>query len=105
MDSDPPASEQENPPTLPGVLPRLRYEGFRPNLVAMYLPLYLPHRGVTGGELQELRLLPFRVKSFQLVSATWSEAMWLCAKLQEASRAWGTSFVLDNDLSLSVQWP
>jgi poly-gamma-glutamate synthesis protein (capsule biosynthesis protein) len=65
------------------------YESVRPQLTALYLTEFEPETG----RLARLRLVPFRIERFRLVSATPEEGAWLYARISRESARYGTDVV------------
>ncbi len=76
------------------------YDSFRPELTLMYLPVL----DSASGTLRRARLVPLRIRRFQLQSAAPQEAEWLTDTLDRESRGWGTRVRLEPDGTLAVQW-
>jgi poly-gamma-glutamate capsule biosynthesis protein CapA/YwtB (metallophosphatase superfamily) len=61
------------------------YEGYRPDLVG----LYLADVDSASGRLQRLSIVPMRLKKFQLTRASWFEVEWLRNTLNWHGRTFG----------------
>jgi poly-gamma-glutamate capsule biosynthesis protein CapA/YwtB (metallophosphatase superfamily) len=77
------------------------YETFRGDLALMYL-LELDH---DTGELTNARLVPMQMRRFRLERAPASDAKWLCNLLNEHGGQFGTVARLEEDETLTLQWP
>lgn len=74
------------------------YEGYRTDLVLMYLP-----RLRQDGCLIGLNLVPMQFSNFRLTSASETDALWLSDCLSREGRALGTRVVVGNG-SLELRW-
>jgi poly-gamma-glutamate synthesis protein (capsule biosynthesis protein) len=75
-------------------------EEFRPDLTLMYLATFEP----TNGTLTALRLVPMRIRRFQLKHAARLDALWLRDRLDLMSERFGVRVVLDENGWLTVRW-
>ncbi|MCH4564892.1 CapA family protein [Halomonas sp. EGI 63088] len=76
------------------------HEGFRSDLVLLYLPTL----GLADGRLARLVLVPMRLRHFRLNRATPDEAQWLCRMLNREGRRFGTGVRLDAHGRLVLEW-
>lgn len=76
-------------------------EAFRGDLGLLYLVRLDPQ----DGRLVEARLVPMRMKRFQLTRAAEEDARWLQAVLNRFGARSGTQAQLENDKSLTLRWP
>jgi poly-gamma-glutamate capsule biosynthesis protein CapA/YwtB (metallophosphatase superfamily) len=74
------------------------YEEFQPDLALMYLPRF----EVASGRLLELRLVPFRIRRFQLHRTSRRDAAWLRDTLDRESTRFATRVELEADNSCRV---
>jgi poly-gamma-glutamate capsule biosynthesis protein CapA/YwtB (metallophosphatase superfamily) len=74
------------------------YEEFRDDLVLAYLPTLEPG----GGRLEDLTMVPFRLRRFQLTPVSDDELRWLAATLDRASQPFGTRVAIRDDRSLAI---
>ncbi len=76
------------------------YKRYRGELSAMYFPTIDP---VTGS-LLHLRMIPTRMKRFQLTQPSAEEVEWLADVLQREGRPLGTSVTIDQEQHLTLTW-
>ncbi|HEX3620104.1 MAG TPA: hypothetical protein VHU16_07005, partial [Candidatus Udaeobacter sp.] len=57
-----------------------------------------------NGELIAARLVPMRMRCFQLQRASAVDARWLCNLLNELGKQFGTGARLEEDNSLMLEW-
>jgi poly-gamma-glutamate synthesis protein (capsule biosynthesis protein) len=76
------------------------YESYRSNLVLAYFPTL----ATPGGRLLRLKLVPFRIRRFQLQRASASEAAWLASVLTREGRPFGTSVEVTGLSELELSW-
>lgn len=69
------------------------HEGYRPDLVLMYLPTLDP----ADGRLRALRLVPLRLRRFRLERVDEAAAHWLAALLDRESAGHGLRVAIDRD--------
>ena len=63
------------------------------------LILYLPTVDRSTGCLNQLVMIPFRLKKFRLNRASHDDALWLCTMFNREGKAFGTQFALtENDM-------
>src|SRR5205809_6728734 len=77
------------------------YETFRGDLALMYLI----ELDSDSGELIAARLVPMRMRRFQLQRALAADARWLCDLLDKLGAKFNTRVKLQNDNSLELEWP
>src|SRR6266699_715085 len=77
------------------------YETFRGDLALMYLV----ELDSDSGELIAARLVPMRMRRFQLQRALAADARWLCDLLDKLGAKFNTRVKLQNDNSLELEWP
>jgi len=77
------------------------YETFRGDLALMYLV----ELDSDSGELIAARLVPMRIRRFQLQRALAADARWLCDLLDKLGAKFNTRVKLQNDNSLELEWP
>lgn len=77
------------------------YESYRDDLGFMYFPTLSPD----SGRLKALRLVPTRIRQFQLHRADRRETEWLQTMLNREGRAFGTRAQRLADGSLRLVWP
>lgn len=76
------------------------YESFRDDLGFMYFPTVSPE----SGRLEALRLVPMRIRNFQLHRADAQESAWLETMLNREGKAFGTRVEMLADNSLRLVW-
>ncbi|UCH75320.1 MAG: CapA family protein [Rhodospirillales bacterium] len=76
------------------------YEGYRDDLVLMYLPTVRR----ADGRLERLTMMPFQIRKFRLARAVPADAAWLSDLLTREGRRFGTRARLDADDSLTLEW-
>ncbi|MDI5935992.1 CapA family protein [Halomonas kalidii] len=76
------------------------HEGFRSDLVLLYLPTL----GLADGRLARLVMVPMRLRHFRLNRATPDEAQWLGRMLNREGRRFGTGVRLDAQGRLVLEW-
>lgn len=76
------------------------HENFRPGLCLMYFPTL----DTANGRLQELALVPMRMRRFRLQRAAEEEARWLRDTLDRESRAFGARVELASAQELLLRW-
>jgi hypothetical protein len=76
------------------------YEGFRGDLVMMYLA----HIRSPDGALAALEMLPFRIRAFRLERAHPRDAAWLAETLSREGSRFGTRVELAPDGALRLSW-
>jgi poly-gamma-glutamate synthesis protein (capsule biosynthesis protein) len=76
------------------------YEAYRGDLALMYLV----ELDSDNGELIAARLVPMRMRCFQLQRASAVDARWLCNLLNELGKQFGTGARLEEDNSLMLEW-
>lgn len=77
------------------------YEQYRDDLSLMYFVSVDP----STGKLSNLRMVPTQVRRFQINRAEKRDALWLMKILNREGNKLGTTVVLNEDQSLSLQWP
>ncbi len=77
------------------------YETFRGDLALMYLM----ELDSESGELIAARLVPMQMRRFRLERASAPDARWLCNLLNEICKRFGTRSRLEEDNSLTLEWP
>ncbi len=75
------------------------YEGFRPDLAAMYFVTLTP----TGSGLARVCLVPMQVRHFRLNRASATDARWLWQVLNREGARFGTEVSLNADNSLTAR--
>lgn len=76
------------------------YQEFRPDLSLMYFA----EVDSTEGKLVSLRMIPTRIKRFQVKRASETEALWLLNSLNREGAPFGTRVVLDKNSRLTLHW-
>lgn len=76
------------------------YEGFRSNLVLIYVAHVKPN----DGALEALYMVPFRIQSFRLQQAEPRDAAWLAETLSREGARLGTRVELAPDGTLHLSW-
>lgn len=75
------------------------HEEYRSELALMYFPEF-----AKNGKLEALKMVPMRIKNLQLHRAKEREAVWLRNLLKREGRKFGTSFKMDSDRALWLEW-
>ena len=76
------------------------YESYRGDLGLMYFACLEP----AGGRLKELRLVPTRVRRFQVVRALAADRRWLRETLDREGRLFGNHLAEESDGTLVLRW-
>lgn len=76
------------------------YEGYRDDLVLMYLPTVC----LTDGTLERLDMVPFQIRKMRLSRAAPRDAEWLADLLTREGGRYGTLVRLLPDGSLTLEW-
>src|SRR5213078_2929560 len=77
------------------------YEDFRGDLALMYLV----ELKAISGELIAARLVPMQMRRFRLQRVSAADAKLLCNLLSELGKPFGTAARLEDDSSLTLEWP
>jgi poly-gamma-glutamate synthesis protein (capsule biosynthesis protein) len=72
------------------------YEQYRDDLALMYFPSLSPQTG----QLLALEMTPLQIRHIRLNRASAADTQWLCTKVSEISRAFGTKVVLSEQDTL-----
>jgi poly-gamma-glutamate synthesis protein (capsule biosynthesis protein) len=75
-------------------------ERFRGDLALMYFPVMDP----SSGKLLRLEMIPTQTKRFRVNRATLEDATWLLNTLNRVSNQFRSSFTLEDDQRLNLQW-
>jgi poly-gamma-glutamate synthesis protein (capsule biosynthesis protein) len=67
--------------------------------------MYLLELDHDTGELTNARLVPMQMRRFRLERTPASDAKWLCNLLNEHGGQFGTVARLEEDETLTLQWP
>jgi hypothetical protein len=76
------------------------YEQYRDDLVLTYFPTM----DLDTARLAAIRMVPLRIRKFQLQRASPEEAVWLRSRFNECSAAYGCRTTALDDRSFALQW-
>ena len=77
------------------------YEMFRGDLALMYLV----ELDAISGELITAQLVPMQMRRFRLQRVSAADAKLLCNLVSELGKPWGTAARMEDDSSLTLEWP